>query len=236
MAEIILDGSPNDRVWIRATMLFPNDDTARKQCFGIELARFKVLECKSTDRLEIDADDLRLLIEAPAYEVLKNIVVANIKRAVVAGDILMTLYIMNKYSVPKPSMNKAIFVAQEYAKTGKYRDGTRMNVSERIVRKCWEEYLPVAHLWAAYRINRAYPYAPADDIFGQTKFLEMAVELYRFGTGFVPSHTKHKTPVLNAEKCWALPDSIPAGNLEPDRAPHRLLKYLKRYKAPKSRM
>ena len=128
MPEIILDGTPHDVGWVRATMLFPNDDTARRQYFGIELARFKVLECKDTDRLEISACDLRLLIEAPAYDALKDITVANTKRAIVAGDILTALYLMDRFAVPEPSMNKAIFVAQEYAKTAKYGDVAHLNV------------------------------------------------------------------------------------------------------------
>ena len=236
MPEITLDGTPNDIGWIRATMLFPNDEAARHQCFGVELARLKVLECKDTDRLEIDACDLRLLIEAPAYDALKNIAAANTKCAIVAGDILAALYLMDKYSVPEPSLNKAKFVAMEYAKTAKYGDGTRMNVSERMVLECWEKYKPVAHLWAAFRINGSYPYAPADEVFIHTKFLEVAVGLFRFGAGFIPARAKKKIPVLDAQKCWVLPDSIPASNLISDRIPDRLLKYLKKYKAPKSLM
>lgn len=237
MPKITLDGTPNDIGLMRATMLFPNDDVLRRQCFGVELTRFKVMECKDTDRLEINASDLRLLIEAPAYDVLKNITAANTKRATVAGDILTALYLMDKFSVPEPSLNKAIFVSMEFAKSkdGVYGDGTRMNVSERMVLECWNEYKPVAHLWAAFRINGAYPYAD-DDVFSDPQFLEVAVGLFRFGAGFIPARAKNKTPVLDAQKCWALPDSIPARNPVLDRIPDRLLEYLKKYKAPKSSM
>lgn len=236
MPSIIFDDTPHDVGWVRATMLFPNDDMARRQCFGVELARFNILECKETDRLEINASDLRLLIEAPSYDAFKGFTAANTKCAIVAGDILMTLYLMDRFGVPEPSLNKAIFVAMEYAKTAKYGDGTRMNVSERMVLECWNEYKPVAHLWAAFRINGAYPYAPADDIFSQTKFLEVAAGLYRFGVEFVPFRARPKTPILDAKKCWALPDNIVASNLISDRIPDRLLKYLKKYKAPPSRV
>lgn len=236
MPEITLDGSPNDIRWVRATMLFPNNEAERRQCFGVELARLKVLECKDTDRLEIDASDLRLLIEAPAYDALKEIAAANTKRAIVAGDLLVALYIMDKFGVPEPSLNKAIFVATEYAKTAKYGDGTRMNVSERMVLECWNEYKPVAHLWAAFRINGAYPYAPADEVFSHSQFLGVAVGLFRFGAGFIPARAKKKTPVLEAQKCWSLPGNVPASNLVSDQIPDRLLEYLKKYKAPKSSM
>ena len=103
MPEITLDGSPSDIGLVRATMLFPNDDVLRRQCFGIELARFKVLECKDTDRLEINASDLRLLIEPPAYSALKDITAANTKCATVAGDILSMLYLMGRFGVPDPN-------------------------------------------------------------------------------------------------------------------------------------
>ena len=238
MPEITLDGTPRDPRdvrWVLATMLFPNDETLRRQYFGIDSARYKVLECNDTDRLEINASDLRLLIEAPAYDVLKDITAANTKCATVAGDILMVLYIMDKFNVPEPSLNKAIFVAMEYAKNAKYGDGTRMNVSERMVLKCWNEYKPVAHLWAAFRINVAYPYTK-DGVFSDPKFLEVAVGLFRFGAAFIPARAKIKNPVIDAAKCWTLPDRIPASNLVSERRPDRLLKYLKKYKAPKSSM
>lgn len=39
----------------------------------LEVARFNAMECQDTDRLEIDARSLRLLIEAPAYDAFKGI-------------------------------------------------------------------------------------------------------------------------------------------------------------------
>ncbi len=230
--QVTLDGSPNDIGWIRATMLFPNNDVARRQCFAVEFAIAKVLGCEDADRLEIAARDLRLLIDAPAYADLKRIAVANTKRAIVAGDILMGLYVMHRFKVPEPSMNKAKFVAMEYAKTAKYGDGTRMNVSERMILDCWNEYKSVAHFWAAFRINRAYPYAPDEDVFISKEFPEVAVEMYRFGVGFVPFRAK--APILDAEESWALPTHIPGRSLVSEQIPERLLKYLKKYKAPKS--
>lgn len=231
--QVTLDGSPNDIGWIRATMLFPNDDMARRQCFAAESTRAKVLDCADADRLEIAARDLRLLIDAPAYGDLKKIVADNTKRAIVAGDILMGLYVMHRFKVPEPSMNKAKFVAQEYAKTAKYGDGTRMNVSERMILEFWNEYKSVAHFWAAFRINRAYPYAPDEDVFISKEFPEVAVEMYRFGIGFIPFRAK--APILDAEESWALPNHIPGRSLVSEQIPERLLKYLKKYKAPKSR-
>lgn len=237
MPGIVLSNASQDICWVRALMLFPNKDIERERCFCVEMARFNLLECKDTDRLEIDARSLRLLIEAPAYDALKDITAVNTKRATVAGDILAMLYLMDRFGVPEPSLNKAIFAAMEFAKTAKYGDGTRMNVSERMVLECWNEYKPVAHLWGAFRINKAYPFAPDINIFSQehfAPFLQVAVGLYNFGTQFIPFRAKHKTPVLEAEKCWKLPDSIPPSNLISDRMPDRLLKYLKKYKAPQS--
>lgn len=230
--QVTLDGSPNDIGWIRATMLFPNDDVARRQCFAVEFAREKVLDCEDADRLEIAARDLGLLIDAPAYAELKKIVAANTKRAIVAGDILTGLYLMHRFEVPEPSMNKAKFVAMEYARTAKYGDGSRMNVSERMILECWNEYKSVAHFWAAFRINRAYPYAPDEEVFISKEFPEVAVEMYRFGIGFVPFRAK--APILNTAETWALPNHIPGRTLISERIPERLLKCLKKYKAPKS--
>ncbi|NWG39240.1 MAG: hypothetical protein HXY27_04635 [Hydrogenophilaceae bacterium] len=235
MPEITLNGSPDDLGWLRAVMLFPNDEQLRKQCFAVEIARFHALNASESAKLQIDVETLRLLLEAPAYGSLKETVSAITKRAIVAGDLLMTLYIMHKFGLKEPSVNKAIFVCQQFAHKAKYGDGTPMNVSERTVKECWREFKSVAHFWAAFRLNKAYPFAPSDtEVFAHPKFLGVASAVYQFGVTFVPYRAWAGKPVLDPKTSWRLPENIAPINLVSDQPPDRLLKYLKKYKAPKS--
>lgn len=193
MPAIKLTGDPWDISRVIAVMLFPSDEPTQRQYFATQLARYHVLEAQDTDPIRLDAYTLRLLLEAPSYETQKEIATERTKRAVVAGDLLASMYVMDRFKLPEPSMNKAIFVASQYAKKARYGDGKQMNVSERMIRDCWAEYMPVAHLWAAFRINEAYPVAAGKDIWtleGFTPFLQVAAGLFDFGIHFVPVRAK----------------------------------------------
>jgi hypothetical protein len=237
MPNIALDGTPYDISRVRSVMLFPNDDSRRDQYFAVERARLDVLEAKDAEHISLEVNTLRLLIDAPAYSVIKAGARDITKRAVVAGELLSILYLMNRFELSEPSMNKAIFVAQGFAKESSYGDGSKINSSERMIRKYWNEFKPVAHLWAAFRINRAYGFAPIKEVFTKewfTPFLSVAAGLYNFGTQFVPFRPRDKKPMLNAETCWALPKSIPPSNLSTDRIPDKLIQTLERYNAPRA--
>ena len=104
-----------------------------------------------------------------------------------------------------------------------------------MIRKAWNAYKDVAHLWAAFRINVAYSYAPDRELFTQEYFpifLGVAAMMYKFGTSFVPFRAKKQAPIMDIETAWQLPANILPVRLVGDPArPTKIEKTLKRYRA-----
>jgi hypothetical protein len=234
MPEISLDGTPLDPGWVLATMHFPNDKNLRDRYFAVHRIRLEVLDAKESELFQVDAQTLRLLIEAPGYDQLKVLVSETAKRGIVAGDILAAMYLMDRFSIPEPSINKAIYVSRQFARKVRYGDDTKMPGWEQNIKNCWREFRPVAHLWAAFRLNQAYPFTPERTTFssGFADFLEVASGLLNFGFSFIPLRAKPRRPILDPSKSWALPATVQANHLDSDRLPDRLIKILKNYKAP----
>lgn len=248
MPEITLTDHPHDIGWIRSVMLFPNDENLRNQNYAVEVADYeegnieRVTEKwihSRTNELDIPISNecIKLLIEAPSESALKTIRTERTKKGIIAGQILASIYLMDRLELEEPSLNKAIFVAKEYAKKAKYGDDSRMPAESKI-KQYWKEYMPVAHFWAALELNRTYPFvADQSDCFsekGFTQFLQAAAGIYDFGIKFIPKRAKLKETILDAEKCWKLDNSITLLHLKSDIKPEKFLKTLKKYKAPKT--
>ena len=236
MPTIELDGTPHDRLWVLAVKLFPNDPVVRDQLFAMDRVRCEVLDFPGDQVIPVSANTLQILLEAPPYKDMSTRAVAAAKRAVIAADVLCMIYLMDKFSLPEPSMNKAVAVVRAYAKleTTAYGDGSRMDTSETRIRECWHEFRSVAHLWAATRINRVYPYTERQENLyadGFESYLQVAQGFYHFGVSFISKRAKPPKPILNAETSWTLPLSIQPKNLHSERLPDRLIEYLKSYKA-----
>lgn len=229
-------------------MLFPNDEALRQQNYAVEVAKYEIENldrltekwiCSKSTALDIhlSAEHAKLLIDAPSDSQLKSIRVERTKRAIVAGQVLASLYLMDRLELEEPSLNKAIFVAKEYAKKAKYGDESRMPAESKI-KQYWKEYMPVAHFWAALELNQTYSFvADQVDCFsekGFTQFLQAAAGICDFGTKFIPKRAKLKEPILDSEKCWILNNNIISLHLKSDIKPEKFLKTLKKYKAPKT--
>jgi hypothetical protein len=159
MPAIELDGSAQDLVWLQAVKLFPRDKAHRDQLFTLERVRFEVLELGGDLDLKfpVSGNVLQTLLESPSYTEMMNQAQEAAKRACIAADILCAIYVMDRFSLPEPSLNKAMALVQAYAPTATYGDRSKLPASLTQIRKCWEEFKPVAHLWAATRINKSLP-------------------------------------------------------------------------------
>lgn len=236
MPKIILENDLIDTHWINSIMFYPNDLKLRQQYFTMQRMDFETNDANDDDVFKIDAKSLKLIISAPSYENFKLKSIEITKEAIVAGDVLASIYLMEKFELPEPSLNKAFFISQEFAKTNKYGDGTAMAVSKRYVKERWAKYKPVAHFWAAWRINQNYPITSQQQIFaeGFESFLQLAKELEIFGLNYVPLRAKPQKPLLEFESTWQLPNEIINKTLNSNRKPLLLIKTLKKYKAPQS--
>jgi hypothetical protein len=236
MPAIELDGTPQDLVWLQAVKLFPRDKAHRDQLFTLERVRFEALELGGDLDLKIPVSGnvLQTLLESPSYTEMMNQAQEAAKRACIAADILCAIYVMDRFSLPEPSLNKAMALVQAYAPTATYGDRSKLPASLTQIRKCWEEFKPVAHLWAATRINKVYPYTEDHNSMytdGFKSYLQVAQGFYHFGVSFIPKRARPREPILNAETSWTLPLSVQPKNLHSERLPDRLIEFLKSYKA-----
>jgi len=210
----------------------------RERYFAVERIRTEIADDAPRARVDVGTFTLRLLIEAPSLADMKILVSECTKQAMVAGDVLAALYVMDRFKIPEPSMNKAVFCAQEYAKKAKtYGDGTPLAISEAKIRQYWSKYRSVAHFWAASRLEESYPFVQQDQLFSRghfQKFLEVSQDIYFFGCAFIPKRAKPQEPILKHGECWALPDEIQPKQLSSTKEPAHLMKYLQKYKAAKT--
>ena len=123
-----------DPLWIKSIQFFPNDLNLRNQYFIKSIIEDKSADSNDSDKFEIDAKSLKLMIGAPSLEEFKLKRSKIIKEATVIGDVLNIIYLMVKFNLPEPSLNKAYFVSQQFAKETKYGDGTPMAISERYIK------------------------------------------------------------------------------------------------------
>lgn len=225
-----------DSQWIKAIQIFPNDLNLRHQYFTMLMMDYKLAESKDSDTFEIDAKSLKLIINAPSFSEFRFKAAQNIKEAIVVGDVLATIYVMVKFNLPEPSLNKAYFVSQQFAKENKYGDGTPMAVSERYIKERWVKYKSVAHLWAAQSLLMNEPIPKDIDMacIDLKLFLGVAKELQTFGLNYIPLRAKPQKPVLDNESMWLLQENIEPKTLFSDIQPKYIIKTLKKYIAPQS--
>jgi hypothetical protein len=235
MPEITLHKTPQDKLWVNSIMRFPNAPDLRDQYYSVHLALEELKIPNTDDSLEvaITVKTLRSLVNAPPHEELKKLTSNAIKQGVIAGDILATIYLMDRFKLPEPSMNKAIHVAMEFAKNNKYGDGSKLNTTEKKIREYWNNYKSVSHLWAAHRLGQVYPYAQDNDPEAFPKFLSCAAGLAEFAFEyFLPRTTRRlRGTILENSEIWTLPKWVPASHLVTNRPPDLLLKYLETYAA-----
>lgn len=240
MPKIQLDGTYIDRWWLRALMLFPDDKQNREYYLVLKQMEAELAAADGEDRGDIDAKTLRALMDAPSRAEMRRIEAETTKRAICVGDILASIYLMDLFSdqeprFKRPSMNKAIHIAMQYGLVTSFGDGEVMNRSETKIRKCWAEFRPVAHLWAAFRITQAYPLdngaSTLDAQLGSIEFLQVAAGLYKFGVEFIPVGSRPSEPILSPDTAWCLPESIRPSMRQRGQMPDRLAHYLATYKA-----
>ena len=240
MSLIELTGTEDDVGLVRSVMLYPRDDRARRLYHAIHFHTVLLKGAPDETRWPVSAGLLRQLLSDPNPAAAETIR-ARTRRATVAGELLSVIYLMSRFKAvapafEHPSLNKAIYVVQTWADKYSYRDGTEIPSSRKGIRDCWEEFRPVAHLWAAQAINSKYPFVePGEEFTSKANldvFLGVAAGLFRFGRGFNPTRSTGETRLLDAERSWTIPASIaplelPKGAEPPD----LLLRVVRTYKA-----
>src|SRR6056297_2562070 len=114
MPQITLDGTADDLGWVIAVMAFPANKELRKRYFAVHKAIQSTSDHGSTAVVQMHAQALDILVNAPSYADIQARYRDATKEGMVAGDVLGTLYLMSRLGLPEPSINKAVFVAQEW--------------------------------------------------------------------------------------------------------------------------
>ena len=234
MQSINLTGNHDeDKISVLAKMYFPRDEAKRKQ-FRLLTQTNNNLRNSDLEYV-VSRDDLEVLLEAPSYEEFVKVIETCVKRGTIVGDLINCIYLMELNKVSEPSLNKAVFIVREFAKTYgvKYGDKTNLPYSEQTIRNYWNEFLPAAHLWGAWRINKPYPYSDNKSVFEEenlNKFLEVAAGIFKFGKSFSPSRLKARKTIFN-DDMWTLPSHIIPQKLSSNRFPEQMIHILEKYKA-----
>ena len=225
--------APTDLLHI---MFYPNDSEKRRNVAEIHNLRQLLSAAQGDDASAVGVSNgqLRIALTMPSLDDIESDRQERTKRALIAGELLNTLYLMHHFNL-NASMNRAIYAVQSWTPTTAYGDGTPLVRSETSIRKCWLEFPAVAHFWAALRINKAYPYSEDRRAFteeGFPKFLSVSATLYDFAVSFVAPQSPLPKPLVDPAIAWAPPAGTPRSKFAPTAPPEGLTLALADYKAP----
>jgi len=202
-----------DPIWILALMVFPNDENLRRQFYAVKFVESALEGTVPTDSIEIGADVIREILDAPAKSKFLEIVGKQAQDAIIAGNVLATVYVMDSFPdyFDEPGERKAIFIAQKFAERSQYGDGSKIPHSETKIRQCMKDFRSVAHLWAAMTLHEGFPLRERKEILASPEavreFLGIAGTLQDFGCNFAAARTRSrdKKLILDQETIWRVP-------------------------------
>ena len=202
-------------------MLYPSDAKRRREHHNVILANTVYQAPESNPQITLIPRNHRELIHMPSLEEILTRESEAGRRGSVAGDILLFLLEMVETGVKEPSLRKAIFLAEDYHKSTRFGDGSKAGSSDRVLRKYWREYQPVAHFWAAYRMCQFSSdqnlWDAKTQVFGPgfRIFLALSKHLLKMGRAFKPSRFKEPVPFFQLSKVWRIPPNFPLPTVSP---------------------
>lgn len=210
-----LHGDGLDAERVLSWMCFPSSRHLREARFVRKLIDRRLEQAHDpATMLSISACDLKLLVDSPTRAEVDAAATEATKRGTVAGDLLALIYQMYRLGSKEPSFGKAVSEYKAFALGKKYGDNEALKYSEQTLRNYWNEFLPVAHLWAGFRLNQGpYAYAPGINVFHDAsafqRMLGVAAAMGDFATGFIPLRTKPPKPIIAPGDLLSIPASVP---------------------------
>lgn len=240
MPEITLSGGPQDGYSVMDIMLFPNDAKLRERSALLRLVgqRYEINE--DSDIVQIDVATIRSLIKGPSFSELSPIAIEAVKTGTHAGFVLLALYLQERFrgrdpAFDEPSMRKALWAAETFAKSTVFGDDDPMLHSDGKVRSQWIEFKAVAHLWAAYFVCKASSPGKSYKIptCGEQlhAFLGLALDFYNLGATFLPTRRKKPMPFFDPKTCWRIPSDVALQSLVFETVPSEFVDIIKSYRA-----
>jgi hypothetical protein len=221
MPELTLTKTNFDAFFVYATMAHPDNERYREEFIASQVIHCNQNLTSEDADLHIPKSIMSVLINSPSLENVTERASKSAYGGAVAGDILLYIAEMHLTGHKEPSVRKAVYLAEDYlanAVDGYGKKGATSNIS---IRKCWEEYKTVAHLWAAFRVCQLTPDKDFsnlyDTLFGDNlgQFLAIAEAYRHFGEVFKPSRIKSQESLLPKNKTWRVPEDykLPSINL-----------------------
>ncbi|MGC4028934.1 MAG: hypothetical protein QM696_08685 [Steroidobacteraceae bacterium] len=235
MPTIELRGNGEDKIWLLAVMLFPDDPDLQQQYY----ARNFVAEILATGEEitdHITPELLRVLLDSPGRDEMAQRAKAATRKGVVAGDYLGMMFVMSLFPTEfgEPSNRKAEHLMARWTAKASYGDGEAMPTSRNTIRAYYSQYKDVAHLWAAYRLHHAFPIRPQNEALSSVEsrddLLAIAASIQDWGCSFVPKRARPADPLLDRSTLWGI--STTRRLLPPLKAaPNFLVAGMRNYKA-----
>ena len=210
-----------DCIRICACMYAPNEMQFQKAYFAAHYARANGYD-EPGQRIVVSSDLLCALLYGPSFDQIKVESIQRAKRGTIAGYVLVATFLMWKYprlmgarNLGGASLNKAIracrFIAKEHS--WKYGDGSSLTPSETYIGQWWQEFRPVAHMWAAFEWNKVFPVVAQEDLLrpeGIESFLQLARFFEEFGALEILTKrgTKGMISPLNLDEIWTIPAEV----------------------------
>lgn len=191
-------------------MAYPNDETMREQFGQVVVANF-AKHLAEDKPVTLERDTINGVLDAAMSGAAKGLDGAAIPGQM-AGEVLLYMLRMRESGAPNPSLDKAQYLTGEfYVRSTKYGGGKYGGAGRDTVRKNWEAFRPVAHLWAAFTaVAHSFDTDPNLDHRMADSWNEiiipLAQALYNDAAAYTPPGAKEA--VLVPERTWKL-DGIP---------------------------
>jgi len=193
-------------------MLWPNMDKEERNKLTTKMSYTEHQDHSQID-FENDtfgADLSKILEETPKKERLEKMVLDQAKKGLLAGDVLLQLFLLDNHGVERPTLEKAKYMVSTMGVDKKFINGSKYSRHVRNIEKHIASFRSVIPLWAAIQMNLHHPYTEHKEIFNEPKshykFLQVAALLREFGSSFIPFNCSE--PVFSDVDFVTLPAEI----------------------------
>lgn len=230
------------RVEAIAYMHFPGedeDDKNNRYTLESHLHLEDIINLSGPNKIiEVEVGLLESLKNQTPADVLAPKVDKVLEEGLIAGELFLSIYLMEKFGQKHPSKRKAIdWLVHLASSVAIYSDGNPLNTSHSTFESYWDKYKNVIHLWAVWALDRNFPFAldgkdpfyidhEPSSLGTAIKAWGYAKSFYDFGTNFIPYH--RTLPLLDKAFLWPLPDNLESYPINCDK-PEAMFNWLENY-------
>lgn len=209
MPLLPIDGnSLTDSLIVWSRMLYPLDEEKYQRFISI-ISASHLLHSKESS-VSINTTHLNHVLDSPGIDTVLREAETQRWRGVFSGRVLLTTLKLKQLNY-KPHKNKAVFaVSKTYSdiKDSFSKDDKKAKAFRRDEKKDWEDFVSVAHFWAAYVTLKDNDLGFEDILSSKVETLLSIGELFRKEAEPFKA-VGSSTTLLNPEKTWKVPKDYP---------------------------